>query len=122
MPNRIGVNLSLDEHHCRAICDEIGDRLRYYLAQEVAEISPNLRRLMDRLSELDQPVQYLSPSIVPSIDAEDTAMDQEVGLERKGHRRCVDDAPLEQAGLKSILEQSRLRLWPHVGCLSPPAG
>lgn len=87
MPNRVGVNLSLDHHHCRAICDEIGDRLRYYLAQEVAEIPLYLRRLIDRLSESDH---HVSPSIVPSIDAEDFAMDQEAGLDSEDHRRYVD--------------------------------
>jgi hypothetical protein len=86
VPNLVGVNLSLDGLHCRAICDEIGDRLRYCLAQEVPEIPLYLRRLIDRLSELDQ---HVSPSIVPSIDAEDFAMDQEC-LDWEDHRRYVD--------------------------------
>jgi hypothetical protein len=87
MPNRVGVNLSLDDRHCRAICDEIGDRLRCYLAREVPEIPSYLQRLIDRLSELDQ---HVSPSIVPSIDAEDFAMDRGADLDCEGHRRCVD--------------------------------
>jgi hypothetical protein len=87
MPNRVGVILSIDDHHCRAICDEIGDRLRYYLAQEVSEIPSYLRRLIERFSELDQ---HASPSIVPSIDAADFALDRKVCLDSEDHRGYVD--------------------------------
>jgi hypothetical protein len=103
MPNRIGVNLSLDDHHCRAICDEIGDRLRYYLAQEVTEIPPYLRRLIDQLAELDQ---HAAPSIVPSID-EDFAMDQQA---------CLDSEPAGRpfAFESRIQNPSRLRPQPRI--------
>jgi hypothetical protein len=53
----------LDHLHCRAICDEIGDRLRYALAREASEIPPRLIALIDKLALLDE-----MPSIVPSIE------------------------------------------------------
>jgi hypothetical protein len=58
-------NVRLDHTHCRAICDEIGERLREILGQESANIPPSLRRLMGRLDELE----YVpSPGIVPLIE------------------------------------------------------
>jgi hypothetical protein len=56
--------LALDSIHSRAICDEIGDRLRIALGREAAEIPSFLARLVDRLAELDR---VPAPSIVPSI-------------------------------------------------------
>lgn len=59
------ANLRLDSVHCRAICDEIGDRLREIMGRESMEMSPYLRRLVDRLPELD----YVpSPSISPLVE------------------------------------------------------
>ena len=58
-------SLRLDHTHCRAICDEIGERFRESLGREVAEMPPYLRRLVDRLGELDT---LWSPGIVPLID------------------------------------------------------
>ena len=63
MPDRNAAALQIDHTHCRAICDEIGDRLRDVLGREASEIPPRLRALMDRLAQLEQ-----SPSIAPSID------------------------------------------------------
>jgi hypothetical protein len=57
-------SLRLDHTHCRAICDEIGER-RESLGREAAEMPPYLRRLVDRLGELDT---VSSPGIVPLID------------------------------------------------------
>jgi hypothetical protein len=54
----------LDSTHSRAICDEIGERLRDVLGRDVPEIPPYLRRLVDRLAELER---VPSPSIAPSI-------------------------------------------------------
>jgi hypothetical protein len=51
--------------HCRAICDEIGDRLRVLLDREAGAIPQRLRVLMDRLAELDG---AQAPSIVPGMD------------------------------------------------------
>jgi hypothetical protein len=58
--------LRIDSGHCRAICDEIGDRLRFLLDKEAGELPQSLRLLIDRLAELDGPRQ--APSIVPAMD------------------------------------------------------
>jgi hypothetical protein len=54
----------LDSLHCRAICEEIGDRLRIMLDREATPLPPRLQVLMLRLAaqELAE-----SPSIAPSI-------------------------------------------------------
>jgi hypothetical protein len=57
--------LQIDSGHCRAICDEIGDRLRILLDREAGEIPQRLRLLIDRLAELDG---KQAPSIVPAMD------------------------------------------------------
>ena len=57
--------LQLDSSHCRAICDEIGERLRMILGREAAPLPPRLQLLMDRLIEQDL-VQF--PSIAPDMD------------------------------------------------------
>ncbi len=59
------TKLRLDHAHCRAICDEIGDRLREIMARESMEMSPYLRCLVDRLPELDD---VPSPSISPWVE------------------------------------------------------
>jgi hypothetical protein len=58
-------NLRLDHTHCRAICDEIGERLRQSMAVESVRMPPHLRRLIDRLGELDN---VWSPGIVPQVE------------------------------------------------------
>jgi hypothetical protein len=58
------VNIDLDHVHCRAICDEIGDRLRMILRRSASELPPRLNDLMARLAEADREP---SPSIVPSF-------------------------------------------------------
>jgi hypothetical protein len=65
MPKRSEADTAvvLDHLHCRAICDEIGDRLRYALAREASEIPPRLIALIDKLALSDE-----TPSIVPSIE------------------------------------------------------
>jgi hypothetical protein len=55
----------IDSGHCRAICDEIGDRLRILLDREAGQLPHQLRLLMDRLAELDGEE---APSIVPAMD------------------------------------------------------
>jgi hypothetical protein len=57
--------LQIDSGHCRAICDEIGDRLRILLDKEADEIPQQLRLLMGRLAELDG---AQAPSIAPAMD------------------------------------------------------
>lgn len=56
--------LQIDSSHCRAICEEIGWRLRVILAREAPAMPPRLQLLMDRLAEQDR---QMSPSIVPAM-------------------------------------------------------
>jgi len=63
MTNRTATVPVLDHIHCRAICDEIGERLRDVLGREASEIPPRLLMLVDELAQLDH-----GPSIVPTID------------------------------------------------------
>jgi hypothetical protein len=63
MPSR-NTAFALDHVHCRAICDEIGERLRYALRQDALDIPPRLIALIDKLAEMEH-----MPSIVPSIEA-----------------------------------------------------
>lgn len=63
MPGQNAAGLLIDPTHCRAICDEIGDRLRYILKQETSEVPPRLLELIDKLAELEG-----APSIIPSIE------------------------------------------------------
>ena len=58
------ANIQMDEEHVRTICAEIGDRLRI-APGEPLPTPPNLARLINRLSELDD---HGSPSIVPSME------------------------------------------------------
>ena len=57
------TNLHLDHTHCRAICDEVGYRLREIMGRELADMSPYLRGLVDQLGKLDH---VPSPSNVTS--------------------------------------------------------
>ena len=64
MSSQKALPLQIDSGHCRAICDEIGDRLRIFLDKEACEIPQPLRLLIDRLGELDG---EQAPSIVPAL-------------------------------------------------------
>src|ERR1035437_2271855 len=75
MPNRNPEAIALDHAHCRAICDEIGERLREVLKPEALEIPQRLRELLDRLAQMEQ-----APSIVPSLD--------EISAPRRRDRVC----------------------------------
>jgi hypothetical protein len=66
MSSQKALQLQMDSGHCRAICDEIGDRLRFLLDNDAGEIPQRLRSLLDRLAELDSPRQ--APSIMPAMD------------------------------------------------------
>ena len=63
MPSQNAAELVIDHTHCRAICDEIGDRLRDVFKREASEVPARLVRLIDQLAELER-----APSIVPSIE------------------------------------------------------
>jgi len=57
--------LQIDGLHCRAICDEIGERLQIMLRPDAAELPARLQILIDRLADQDrQP----APSIVPDLN------------------------------------------------------
>lgn len=60
------ISSKLDSEHCRAICEEIGARLRMVLPCETAVLPVRLQILMDRLAKLDETT--MTPSIVPSMD------------------------------------------------------
>jgi hypothetical protein len=71
MPSRNPAALAIDHTHCRAICDEIGERLRNILLREALEVPPRLLALIDKFAKLEiEEVSQLecAPSIVPSID------------------------------------------------------
>jgi hypothetical protein len=68
VPKIAAADLAIDQVHCRAICDEIGERLRYQLKREISDVPPNLLRLLSKLDELDRMPVALAPSIVPSDD------------------------------------------------------
>jgi hypothetical protein len=65
MSSRDALQLHIDSGHCRAICDEIGDRLRIALDREASAIPPRLQMLLDRLAALERAD---APSIVPAMD------------------------------------------------------
>jgi hypothetical protein len=65
MSSQKALALRIDSGHCRAICDEIGDRLRILLDREASEIPQRLQLLIDRLAELDG---GKTPSIVPAME------------------------------------------------------
>jgi hypothetical protein len=58
------IELQLDALHCRAICEEIGDRLRIMLDREATALPPRLQVLMLRLAAQDLAG---SPSSAPSV-------------------------------------------------------
>ena len=61
-----GVGVQIDSIHARAICDEIGERLRSVLRRDAGhDLPPRLRHLMEELAKADSEA---SPSIVPSLD------------------------------------------------------
>jgi hypothetical protein len=64
MPSAETTALALDSRHCRAICNEIGERLALVLRPDTPELPPRLAALLQRLALLDDD----APSIVPSLD------------------------------------------------------
>jgi hypothetical protein len=62
---KLSNQLQIDSLHCRAICDEIGERLQIILRPESANLPPQLQVLIDRLADQDR---ELAPSIVPNLD------------------------------------------------------
>lgn len=68
------ISNKLDSEHCRAICDEIGARLRVVLSRDPPVLPVRLRMLMDRLAEQDDMIPVAS--IVPSMDDMACPLDQ----------------------------------------------
>jgi hypothetical protein len=64
----------LDSRHCRAICEEIGERLALVLRPVTSELPPRLKELIAQLALLD----HDAPSIAPSI--EEIGMPEETSL------------------------------------------
>ncbi len=58
-------NIRIDSAHCRAICDEIGDRLRVMLDRDATGLPVRLQLLLAQLAAQDL---ITAPSIVPDID------------------------------------------------------
>jgi hypothetical protein len=70
MTNRTTTVPVLDHIHCRAICDEIGERLAQILNRDVLEMPPRLLDLLNKLTELERDAHAQvkhAPSIAPSI-------------------------------------------------------
>jgi hypothetical protein len=67
MLDMTGAGPQIDTIHARAICDEIGERLRTILSRDAGnDLPPRLRHLLAQLAKADD--EPSSPSIVPSID------------------------------------------------------
>jgi hypothetical protein len=66
MSARTDASLQIDAVHARAICDEIGDRLREIIRRETSHVlPPRLNDLMQQLAKADF---EFAPSIVPSLE------------------------------------------------------
>jgi hypothetical protein len=70
--SNIFQGIQIDEMHCQAIREEIGERLRIEL-RACPPMSAKLVRLLARLPELDY---HDAPSIVPSHEDADRMADQ----------------------------------------------
>ena len=64
--------IQIDETHCQAIVQEIGERLRIELKNN-PPMPLSLLRLIARLPELDH---HASPSIVPSLGDADCVVEE----------------------------------------------
>jgi hypothetical protein len=65
------ADLRLDHTHSRAICDEIGERLRTILKPDVSELPPRLLALIEKLAqlEIDNDLPYMrAPPTAPSLE------------------------------------------------------
>lgn len=57
--------VTVSSRHLRAICEEVGYRIRLHLDNTSTDPSPRLRSLLLRFEQSDQ---IESPSIVPSVE------------------------------------------------------
>ena len=67
-------DIRASDKHLRAICDEIGDRLRQWLDGTAQEPSARLAAVLRRFEELEQ---IEAPSIVPSLEVADESLQTE---------------------------------------------
>ena len=58
---------TIESEHCRAICDEIGDRLREILSRDAPEPSAHLLQLLSRFEQK-------APSVVRKRRSQATAL------------------------------------------------
>ena len=65
MSSRTPSILKIDHEHCRAICEEIGERLQIMLRPETRELPERLRLLLNRFAEMERDP---APSIAPSME------------------------------------------------------
>jgi hypothetical protein len=63
--------IKASEKHLRAICDEIGARLRPWLDRTAQEPSERLAAVLRRFEE---PEQIDAPSIIPSLECADESL------------------------------------------------
>ena len=63
--NPVASEIQIDSEHCRAICDEIGERFRGIFGREASEVPLHLKLLINQLAGQDH---EMAPSIVPSIE------------------------------------------------------
>ena len=52
MDEPLRTHAPLEPKHCRAICDEIRERLRQSLARNASPVPPRLRKLLGQFAEL----------------------------------------------------------------------
>ena len=70
----------ISSRHCRAICDEVGERLRQYLDRSSTAPSQKIMALLRELalSELE------APSIVPSLEDMTISVSDSIGARAGG--------------------------------------
>ncbi|HTO64822.1 MAG TPA: hypothetical protein VMM15_26645 [Bradyrhizobium sp.] len=60
------VTITIDDDDARAICDEIGERLKVWLKRDMpTSLPPRLQQLIEQLAATDHDG---APSIIPSLD------------------------------------------------------
>jgi hypothetical protein len=71
-PQDVDLYEVLEPKHCRAICEEISERLRPSLARDTSPIPMPLRDLVDRIAELEG----AAPPIIPDCVEEPLARER----------------------------------------------
>jgi hypothetical protein len=62
---RTSIGLQIESLHCRAICEEVGERMRIILRPETGNLPARLQILIDRLADQDRGIVT---SIAPDLD------------------------------------------------------